>query len=148
MPPPALLLSNIVDSKGHVLGLSYVIKSQKEWHVSRVYTSAFCKRALTQRTRWWGRAEWARVAERTRVGLTQQARRGLNDSGVAEHSQNWKEILAYLRVLVKIVQWTEYPRNLWWFWRCRWVPGKWLNSKCKILEVMNKKAQAGCCQES
>ena len=32
MPSPSLLLSRIADSEGHVLGLSYVIKGQKEWH--------------------------------------------------------------------------------------------------------------------
>lgn len=32
MPPASLLLSSIVDAKGHARGLSYVIKGKEEWY--------------------------------------------------------------------------------------------------------------------
>lgn len=58
-------------------------------------------------------------------------------------SQNRREVLAYLRVLGKVVQWTEHPRKVVVGLGCRWIPGRRLSSKSESLEMMNTEAQVG-----
>lgn len=55
---------------------------------------------------------------RSRIGPIQQAWWGwgmgiiLRIALESLSSQNWREVLAYLRVLGKVMQWTEHPRKV------------------------------------